>query len=251
MKHWPWLILFALVPIAVAQIPVEIVKIEPHSHTRCALADLGNDEKDPWGSCLVVWYKNTSGKYITGVRFDVHFVSALREVDPAVYPYETTVVLKPGKEIAGIWHDGVFWHQYGEGMDAEVQVARVMFRDGTFWTPSSLGANTMSQTNASTPSKAQDQATLREALIKSINATFTKEGVAGYAEISGDKLTVHSERASAVRLNMTLKNDQFLPSLKSAGISTFVYTNDAEQTFEYDVKEGQVVSSSQTQVKQK
>jgi FMN phosphatase YigB (HAD superfamily) len=48
-------------------------QLEYISHTRCALADLGTDEKDPWGSCLVVWYKNSSSKYITGIRFDVHF----------------------------------------------------------------------------------------------------------------------------------------------------------------------------------
>ena len=242
MKHWLWLIVFSLVPVSIAQVPVEIVKIEPHSHTRCALAALGTDDKDPWGSCLVVWYKNTSGKYITGIRFDVHFVSALKEVDPAVYSFETTEELKPSKQLLGIWHDGVFWHRYGDGMDAQVQVGRVMFRDGTFWNASS--PTPLNPTNAHTTGKPEDQATLRQALIKTIDDTFNKQGIAGYAEISGDKLTVHSERASAVRFNMTLKNGQFLPAMKNAGISTFMYTNDAEENFEYNVAEGRVVSSS-------
>jgi hypothetical protein len=250
VKHWWWLTLFLLVSTVVAQVPVEILKVEPHSHTRCALADMASDEKDPWGSCLVVWYKNVSEKQITGIRFDVHFVSALKEVDPAVYPYENTATVKPGKEIAGIWHDGVFWHQYGDGMDAQVQVARVMFRDGSFWNPPSPSADT-NPPNAPAPAKPLDRATARDILVKTINASFTKDGVAGYAEISGDKMTVHSERASTVRFNMTLKNEKFISTLKDAGIATYVYTNDADQSFLYDVNAAQAISPPQTDAKPK
>lgn len=248
MKHWWWLTLFSLVSTAVSQTPIEIVKVEPHSHTRCALADMGNDDKDPWGSCLVVWYKNTSEKAIAGIRFDVHFVTPLKEVDPTAYSYENTSLLKPGKEIAGIWHDGVIWHQYGDGMDAQVQVARVMFKDGTFWTPTSPSAVTNPAT-INTPPKPLDQTGARDIMIRAINASFAKEGVAGYAEISGDKMTVHSERASAVRFNMTLKNDKFISALKDAGIATYTYTNDTDQNFLYDVKLGQVVSLTNAQAK--
>jgi hypothetical protein len=120
---------------AFAQAPVEIVRVEPHSHARCALASIATNDPDPWGSCLVVWYKNTSSQRITGIRFEVNFVSALKEVDSTVYSYESTMTIKPTKVGMGIWHDGVFWHQYGDGMGANVRVARVMFADGTFWTP--------------------------------------------------------------------------------------------------------------------
>jgi hypothetical protein len=133
------------------------------------------------------------------------FVSALKEVDPAVYSYENTATIKPGKMIAGIWHDGIFWHQYGDGMDAQVQVGRVMFRDGSFWTPlTSASADTNASTTTET-AKPLNQETARDFVLKASNAQFAKEGVAGYAEIKGDKLIVHSERASAVRFNMTPK----------------------------------------------
>ena len=239
--RWIGLVLLLSLP-ALAQVPVQIVKVEPHSHTRCALADMASNEKDPWGSCLVIWYTNTSSQRITGIRFDVHFVSALKEVDPAVYAYENTVALKPGKGIAGIWHDGVLWHQYGDGMGAEVQVGRVMFADGTFWTPPPPAA--VSTAAATEPSKPPDQPAAREVLLKTINAQFAKEGVAGYADISHDKLTVHSERASAVRFHMLLANDTFISRMKDAGISAFAYTNDADQNFLYDVKAGQVLTAS-------
>jgi len=225
---------------SVAQMPVEIVKVEPHSHARCALADAATDEHDPWGSCLIVWCRNSSTKYITGIRFDVHFVSALKEVDPAVYSYENTATIKPGKMNAGIWHDGVFWHQYGDGMDVQVQVGRVMFRDGSFWTPPTPATADPNASTTTEPAKPLNQETARDFLLKASNAQFAKEGVAGYAEIKGgDKLIVHSERASAVRFNMTLKNEKFLALLKTAGIATYAYTNDAEQNFSYDVKAGQ------------
>jgi hypothetical protein len=136
MKHLGWLLTLPLVSLsAFAQAPVEVVKVEPHSHTRCALASLGSNDPDPWGSCLVIWYKNKSGQRITGIRFDVNFVSALKEVDANVFSGENTITVKPGKTAMGIWRDGEFWHQYGDGMSAQVRVARVMFSDNTLWTP--------------------------------------------------------------------------------------------------------------------
>jgi len=222
--------------------PVEVVKVEPHSHTRCAVASLGTNDSDPWGSCLVIWYKNTSSERITGIRFDVHYVSALKEVDPAAYSYENTATVKPGKVIAGIWHDGVFWHQYGDGMDAEVSVGRVMFADGTFWTPPPTPAATPATTTpaAAEPSKPLDQAAARQLLLQAINGQFAKDGVAGYAEVSGDNLTVHSERASAMRFHMTLASQKFISMMQDAGIATYRYTNEAEQSFVYDVKAGKI-----------
>ena len=68
-------------------------------------------------------------------------------------------------------------------------------------------------------------------------------GIVGYAELSGDKLTVHSERASAMRFQMILASRQ-ISMVRRAGIATYVYTNDADQNFVYDVKTSQVVPSS-------
>lgn len=86
-----------------------------------------------------------------------------------------------------------------------------------------------------------NQAGTRQKLINAIGASFQKEGVMGYAEISGDKLTVHSERASAMRFHMILAHQRGLAMVRRAGIATYVYTNDADQTFVYDMKAGQIV----------
>jgi hypothetical protein len=80
----------------------------------------------------------------------------------------------------------------------------------------------------------------RDFLLKTINASFTKEGVAGYTEIAGDKLIIHSERASAVRFHMIVANEKLISVMREAGIATCQYTNDAEQNFAYDVKAGRV-----------
>jgi hypothetical protein len=64
----------------------------------------------------------------------------------------------------------------------------------------------------------------------------------GYAEVSGDKLTVHSERASPMRFRMILASQQELSMVRRAGIAIFVYTNDADQTFVYDVKSARLLS---------
>ena len=233
MRHMGYLLpLLFFSHAALAQMPVEVIKVEPHSHTRCALTSLGTNDSDPWGSCLVIWYKNTSSERIIGIRFDVHYVSALKEVDPAEYPYESTATVKPGKVIAGIWHDGVFWRQYGDGMDAEVSVGRVMFADGTFWTPAPTPAAALAPATpaAAEPSKPLDQPAARQLLLKTINGQFAKDGIAGYAEVSGDKLTVHSERASAMRFHMTVASERFISMMQDAGIATYLYTNDAEQS---------------------
>jgi hypothetical protein len=80
----------------------------------------------------------------------------------------------------------------------------------------------------------------RERLVKGINAGFQRDNVVGYAEISGDKFTVHSERASTMRFRMILASRE-LSMIRRAGIATYVYTNDADQNFVYDVKSGLIV----------
>jgi hypothetical protein len=81
---------------------------------------------------------------------------------------------------------------------------------------------------------------VRQRLIKGVNAEFQRGGIVGYAEISGDKLTIHSERASAMRFRMLLASRQ-LSMIRRAGIATYVYTNDGDQNFVYDVKSSQIV----------
>jgi hypothetical protein len=83
----------------------------------------------------------------------------------------------------------------------------------------------------------------RQRLVKGINAEFQRGGIVGYAEISEDKFTVHSERASAMRFQMILASRQ-IPMVRRAGIATYVYTNDADQNYVYDVKTSQIVASS-------
>jgi hypothetical protein len=109
--------------------PVEVVRVEPHSHTLCALAQ----SNDPWGSCLLIAYRNISDKAITAIRFEVTFINAMKESEPSAYSYDDTSKVKPGKTRTTLWGDGVYWHQYGDKMEANVRVVKVMFADGTFW----------------------------------------------------------------------------------------------------------------------
>lgn len=86
----------------------------------------------------------------------------------------------------------------------------------------------------------------RQRLVKGINAEFQRGGVMGYAEVSDDTLTIHSERASAMRFRMILASRE-LSMIRRAGIATYIYTNDADQSFVYDVKVGQIVTQQATQ----
>jgi hypothetical protein len=90
------------------------------------------------------------------------------------------------------------------------------------------------------------QATAQKLIINASAESFKKSGVAGYAEIVGDRLTVHSERASAIRFKMLLHdpaNQGRLKMIAQAGIATYVYTNDADVNLTYDVKSGQILTA--------
>ena len=82
----------------------------------------------------------------------------------------------------------------------------------------------------------------QQRLVDGINTRIRKDGVVGYAEVLGDKLTVHSERGTAMRFHMILASEREILYLRRAGIATYAYTNDADQNFLYDVKSGQIVS---------
>jgi hypothetical protein len=124
-----FLVFLAASSLAQDKTPVEIVRVEPHSHALCALAG----SEDPWGSCLLVSYKNVSAQPITAIRFEATFIDAMKESNPSVYSYDDTRRVKPGKTQTALWGDGVYWHQYGDKMGANVRVVKVMFADGTFW----------------------------------------------------------------------------------------------------------------------
>ena len=86
--------------------------------------------------------------------------------------------------------------------------------------------------------------TARRVLIVKFGQDFHKIGVAGYADIAGDTLTVHSERASAIRFKMVLQEpvtQARIRVMKQAGITTYIYTNDAAFRQTYDLTSGQIV----------
>jgi hypothetical protein len=82
----------------------------------------------------------------------------------------------------------------------------------------------------------------RPKMIAAENATFKKDGVAGYAEIVNDTYTIHSERASSIRFRANVvDNKEYVAALQRAGITTLVYTNDADLKFVYDVQTNQII----------
>lgn len=91
-----------------------------------------------------------------------------------------------------------------------------------------------------------NQPSIRARVMNSITASFQKEAVAGYGEISGNELIVHSERASAMRFHMIVANPRAMAYLRRAGIQRYVYTNDADQRFEFDVKSGQIAQAKES-----
>jgi hypothetical protein len=96
-------------------------------------AALMSESPDPWGTCLLVGYKNVSGKEITAVRFSVIFVNAFKEDSPAL-EVESTQTIRPGKTQSILWRDGVYWNDLGrDRMDARVSVSKVLYRDGSSW----------------------------------------------------------------------------------------------------------------------
>jgi len=103
------------------------------------------------------------------------------------------------------------------------------------------------QTTAEPSANSSNQSAAREMLLKTFNASFAKEGVAGYAEISGNKLIVHSERASEMLFHMQVANQKLISMMQQAGIATYLYTNDADQKFAYDLKAGKIIPPAASQ----
>jgi hypothetical protein len=56
-------------------------------------------------------------------------------------------------------------------------------------------------------------------------------------------LTVPSQRASLVRFHMQTTDQKYVQFLKQGNIKTFVYTNDKDQTFTYDLASGKEITT--------
>jgi hypothetical protein len=82
----------------------------------------------------------------------------------------------------------------------------------------------------------------------SLQAEFAKAGVAGYAKFDGDVLTVHSERASLMRFHGITSDEKFLPWFRTMNVKTYIYTNDADKTFKFDVANNREVTTDTTAV---
>lgn len=88
----------------------------------------------------------------------------------------------------------------------------------------------------------------RQLYARSLQAELAKAGVAGYAKFDGDVLTVHSERASMMRFHANTSDEKFLPWFRTMNVKTYIYTNDADQRFEFDVVHNREVTTDTTAV---
>jgi hypothetical protein len=91
---------------------------------------------------------------------------------------------------------------------------------------------------------APSQAAVRQSILNDFNAE--KESVR-YAEITGSNLIFHKESMTKDSLDFLSffsgpdVQQQFIPLMKRAGITTITFTNDADLTFVYDVNAGHFV----------
>jgi hypothetical protein len=104
--------------------PIAVQQIHPH----WILGD-----GDPWGSYLLIQFRNTSSKTIAAVRFGVAFVDALADKHESVYSYDSDSTVKPGKSSHPEWSDGVYAGSPGHKVGAIVWVEKLRFADNTFF----------------------------------------------------------------------------------------------------------------------
>jgi hypothetical protein len=115
--------LLVLTPLATAQCPVKVTKIE---------------NSNPLDKILVVEYENTSHKDIHAVKFSAVFFDAVGDPHSAVYDYTSEKKLKPGKKYTDFWDINLY-----AGYRTSLQLKKVMFEDGSTWQASQ---DTMPQT---------------------------------------------------------------------------------------------------------
>jgi hypothetical protein len=177
------------------------------------------------------------------VRFSVNFINAMKEVDETSYSFEDTREVKAGKKLTILFHDGVFFHQYGgDKMSANVAVAKVMFSDGTFWTADTPVESTQPIAAQPPPGVSAELFAARNELTKALGSKMRSSGGYGYAEIKDDTLQIHSERADESRFRQI---DAWLPKLKILKITRVIYTNDADKTFTLDVPPASAATSAE------
>jgi hypothetical protein len=92
---------------------------------------------------------------------------------------------------------------------------------------------------------AMSTARVRELLTQNLCAGAIKAGKACFVTVQGDVMTTHSERASLVRYHMVMSDAKLVQSLKQAELKTYIYTNDSDQKFEYDVATGKDTSTDE------
>lgn len=85
-------------------------------------------------------------------------------------------------------------------------------------------------------SLAQDLSAARVAMLHNINVQLSSTGV-GFAELNGDTLTIHSNRADATRF-ATFNTAGLQAALRGLKITQLVYTNDKDQTFTWSDSQG-------------
>lgn len=83
----------------------------------------------------------------------------------------------------------------------------------------------------------------QQILIQSVRADATKTGIAKFAEVKGNTYVLHSERAGVVRFHSLITDPAFMTDMKQAELKTFVYTNDKDQTFTYDLVSGKEITT--------
>jgi len=86
----------------------------------------------------------------------------------------------------------------------------------------------------------------RRFYLQAVKAEFAKVGVAGYAKFDGDVLTIHSERASLMRFHAAINDENRLARFRTMNVKTYIYTNDADQTFKFDVANNRELTASAT-----
>ncbi len=196
----------------------------------------------------------------------IHLHSMMK--DPNSFVLESAYLLKADKhgisEVCYLFNSHNSFGGYGETGEAflnkkdRVYIVDDDLRKNPFYamTDSCRAKNRVADLTADVKSKIDPTQTRnadirtpadREKMIAAENASFKKEGAAGYAEVVGDTYIVHSERATSIRFHANvIGNKEYVEALQRAGITTLVYTNDADVKFVYDVKANQIMQQAAT-----
>ena len=90
---------------------------------------------DPWNLYLYLWYQNVSSKTVTAVSFHAQLGDALEPARDVPNDFNDFHRIKPGKKRDVDWPDGVYSQGLGKGNYGVISISKVVFSDGTLWTP--------------------------------------------------------------------------------------------------------------------